>query len=438
MPNEEEISDKNYRPRGSEDSGHGLSEPEETPARADLKLVVILKDRIRGHVNQSKGVAAWLSKRTGAEVAEIEIPELKCVARLKARRAAAALLGRDKRSAREWLVASGGDVTARALAQPLLEREIREGDAASLILLSAGTMPAFYNIALAAVWRCTCVTIMTPGVIGTDMFDFAIIPDHDCPDESSNILPTVGSPNLIVREELGLPGEALLREFPSGRERRWGLLIGGDGRNYRVSASWVHKQLGKVFREAEKAGADLYISTSRRTSPEAENALRRMVSSCDNVRYFLAASTDPFNAVPGILGACDEVFVTDDSVNMVSETVTAGHRVILLKTERAGVLKKRLQSATAMMVESGLLPKKALWGAPCRDMTTYQSFRNMGLMTDFADWMHERRRGDIFPVSAATEDGADWDNDGFNEARRAADWILSNLPGIVHPEEESS
>lgn len=429
MPNGEEISEKNYRLRGS-------NEPEETPALSGLKLVVILKDGIRGHVNQSRGIAAWLAKRTGAETAEIEIPELKGVARLKIRRAAAALLGEDKRSAREWLSASGGDVTARELAQMLLARGIREGDTQSLILLSAGSMPAFYNIALGAVWRCTCATVMTPSLIGTDLFDFAIVPDHDCPYESSNILPTVGAPNLIVREELGPPGESLLRDFPPRHERRWGLLIGGDDRNYRLSASWMHKQLGKVFHEAEKSGVDLYISTSRRTSPEAENALRRMVSSCENVRFFLAASADPFNAVPGILGACDEVFVTDDSVNMVSETVTAGHRVILLKTERAGVFKKRLQFATAVMVESGLLPKKALWGAPRFDRT-YQSFRNMGLLTDFRNWTHERRRGDIFPVSEA-EDDADWNGEGFNEARRAADWILSNLPGIVHPEEESS
>ncbi|MDR0764692.1 MAG: mitochondrial fission ELM1 family protein [Synergistaceae bacterium] len=417
---------KNYGPPG-------LREPKETSARQDLKLVVILKDRIRGHVNQSRGVAAWMSKRAGAEVAEIEIPEFKGIARLNVRRSAAALLYGSKRSAREWLAMSGGEVATRALAHLLLERGIREGDAASLILLSAGTIPAFYNIALGLVWRCARATVMTPGVIGAGMFDFAIVPDHDCPGESPNILPTVGAPNLIVREELGPPGEALLREFPPRHERRWGLLIGGDDKNYRVSASWIHGQLGKIFHEAEKGGVDLYISTSRRTSPEAENALRRMVSSCGSVRFFLAASADPFNAVPGILGACDEIFVTDDSVNMVSETVTAGHRVILLRTARAGVFKKRLQSATAAMVESGLLPQKALWGAPRFDMT-YESFRSMGLLTDFGDWMYERRRGDIFPVSAAD---ADWNREDFNEARRAADWILSNLPGIIHPEEES-
>jgi mitochondrial fission protein ELM1 len=435
MPNGEIISDNNYRPRDSENAPRGSNESETPPARADLKLVVVLKDKIRGHINQSRGIAAWLVKRTGAELVEIEIPEFKGIARLKVRRAAAALLGGDKRSAREWLAVAGGDVTARAIAQLLLERGINEGDTASLILISAGTMPAFYNIALAAVWRCTSVTTMTPSVIGTDMFDFAIVPGHDCPEESPNILPTVGAPNLIVREELGSSGEALLREFPPRHERRWGVLIGGDGKNYRISASWIHRQLGRVFREAEREGVDLYISTSRRTSPEAESALRRMVLSCDNVRFFLAASADPFNAVPGILGACDDVFVTDDSVNMVSETVTAGHRVILLRTERAGVFKRRLQSATLAMVDSGLLPKKALWGAPCRDRTTYQSFRNMGLMTDFGDWIHERRRGDIFPVSA--EDDADRNLDGFHEARRAADWILSKLPSIVHPEEEA-
>ncbi|MCL2684637.1 MAG: mitochondrial fission ELM1 family protein, partial [Synergistaceae bacterium] len=227
----------------------------------------------------------------------------------------------------------------------------------------------------------------------------------------------------------------LLREYPPKRERRWGLLIGGDDKNYRVTASWMHKIVGKIFREAERCDVDLYISTSRRTSPEAENALRRMVSSCENVRFMLIASTDPLNPVPAMLGACDEIFVTDDSVNMVSEAVTAGHRVVLLQTERVGVFKKRLQAATRVMVLSGLLPSRALWGVPRFDMT-FESFRNMGLLIDFRNWIHELRRSDIAPIPTLDGD-YDLGEGGFNEARRAADWILSNLPSVIPAAEES-
>jgi mitochondrial fission protein ELM1 len=399
-----------------------------------LLLIVILSDGIRGHVNQSRGVASWLSKRTGAEILELAIPQLKGIRRRKVRKDAVKLLDGSRKSALEWLAAADNEGTARTLGQWLLERDIREGERSSLILISAGSMPAFYNLALANIWRCTCVTIMTPSVVGAEPFDFAIVPEHDYPDEAPNILTTAGAPNLIVREALGLVGKSLLREFPPKRERRWGILVGGDDKNYKVTSSWMHKIVGKIFSEAEKSDVDLYISTSRRTSADAENALRRMVSSCENVRFMLIASSDPLNPVPAMLGACDEIFVTDDSVNMVSEAVTAGHRAVLLKTERAGIVKKRLQLATSMMVSSGLLPHRALWGAPRFDLA-FQSFKEMGLLIDFRDWVHERRRGDIVPA-ASLDDEDEADGEGFNEARRAADWILSNLGNLGIDEED--
>ena len=46
-----------------------------TPGDA-LKVIVILSEGIRGHVNQSRGVAYWLSRLTGAEVLEAEVPQL--------------------------------------------------------------------------------------------------------------------------------------------------------------------------------------------------------------------------------------------------------------------------------------------------------------------------------------------------------------------------
>lgn len=401
----------------------------ERPPGASLKLVVILTDGIRGHLNQSRGVAAWMSRRTGAEVLELDVPDLKGIQRRKVRSAAGKMLyDGNRRAARDWLAMADGEGVIRALGQWLTPRDIREGDAASLILLSAGTMPAFYNIALGYIWRCTCATIMTPSVVGTEPFDFAIVPEHDHPDDATNVLTTVGAPNLIVREELGLPAASLLREFPPKFDRRWGILIGGDDKNYRISPEWVQFYLGKILHEAEKDGVDLYISTSRRTSEAAENAVRRITAQSVNVRFLLIASEDPLNPVPAMLGACDEVFVSDDSVNMVSEAATAGHRVVLLRADRAGRLKPRTQDATSTLVRFGVLPTRALWGVPKFDRT-FESFERMGLLVEFPDWIKERRRNAFSPF-AALDDAPESNPDGFNEARRSADWILSNLSNV--------
>ena len=407
----------------------------ERPPEPSLKLVVILTEGTRGHLNQSRGVANWLAMRTGAEVLELEVPALKGVARAKARKAARDLLSDgNRRQARDWLGLADGEEVIRTLGQWLIERDIREGDANKLILLSAGTTPAFYNIALGYIWRCTCVTIMTPSVIGTEPFDFAIVPEHDHPRDLSNTLTTIGAPNLVVREELGAVAESLLREFPPRFDRRWGILIGGDDKNYRVSPEWVQANIGKIFQEAGRAEVDLYVTTSRRTSPEAENAVRRLAANSANVRFLLIASEDPLNPVSAMLGACDEIFVTDDSVNMVSEAATAGHRAVLLRAERVGAVKRTAQNATARLASFGLLPKRFVWGVP-KFNGTFERFEKMGLLIEWPDWLKERRRNDFSPF-APLDEQTEIDRDGFNEARRAADWILSHLEEVWHPAED--
>jgi mitochondrial fission protein ELM1 len=398
-------------------------------APEQLRLVVIISDGEREHVNQSRGVAAWISKLTGAETQELEIPRLGGIRRREARNAAAKLLDGGRKAALEWISLADGEAAARVLGQWMLERGIREGRPGALMFISAGSTAAMYNLALGYIWRCASVTIMTPSVIGVDPFDFAIIPEHDYPNEAPNILTTVGVPNLIARDLLALAGRSLLREHPPMRDRRWGVLLGGDNKNYRVTAEWMRKVVGKIFHEAESSDIDLYIAANRKMPPDAESALKRMVSSCENVRFLFMTSSDPLNPVPAILGACDEIFVSDDSVAMVSEAATAGHRAVLLRAERAGAIKRRLQLATSMMVSSGLLPRRALWGAPRFDLT-FDSFRTMGLVIDFKDWIHERRRGDL--VSLPTPRG---DADDFNEARRAAEWILGNLSSVECREE---
>ena len=398
-----------------------------------LRLVVIISDGVRGHVNQSAGVASWLSKRTGAEVLELEIPRLKGLRRFRVRRGAAKLADGGRETALEWLAMAEGESTMKTLDHWFIERYghecgTREKRGSSMIFISAGSMPALYNLALGRVWRCPCVTIMTPSVTGATPFDFAIIPEHDYPRRAPNVMSTVGAPNLIVKDELRLAGKFLLREYPPKRGRRWGVLIGGDDKNYRVTASWINEVVGEIFRTAERVDADLYVTTSRRTQPEAEEALKLMASGRENVRFMLIASSDPLNPVPAMLGICDEIFVTEDSVNMVSETVTAGHRAVLLRTERSWGLQRALQTVASMIASSGFLPLRALWGAPRFDLT-FESFRKMGFLIDFRDWVRERRCGDVAPICGLNDESER--GGGFNEARRAADWILSRLPGPI-------
>lgn len=386
------------------------------------KVILILSDGIRGHLNQSRGVAKWLAKAANAEIIEAEVPRLSGFTRFTARSRMRRLLSGNRRDARDWLKSAAGEPLLRQVGQWFAERGLREGTN-EVVILSAGSSPAPYNLALSHIWRCVCATVMTPSVIGTEFFDFAIIPEHDCPDRRTNIFVTLGSPNSVDRDELKKEAEKLLAEYPSFLPKKWSLLIGGDDANYVIDAEWVRREAGLVFEAAEKERASLYITTSRRTSKAAEAALAEMVGASPNVRYVLYASKNDFNPIPAMLGFSDEIFCTDDSVNMVSETITGGHVAVLMRAGRRKGVKNLLQKATAVLIDHGALPRQAIWGAPKFD-AVYDRFTRHGVLIGFEKWL----QGSKEPLFGDRE--AEPGFSGFNEARRAAEWMLRNWPKI--------
>ncbi len=197
----------------------------------------------------------------------------------------------------------------------------------------------------------------------------------------------------MIRPDL-LEGEAarLVRMFPPAKEERWAILIGGDDVNYALSPSWVRKNIPLLLDQAEMSGADVYITTSRRTSHAAEEAIISVVRGKKSVRALILASREDWNPVPGMLGLCGKIFCTEDSVSMISEAFTAGCEVEILRVERRRGIRALLQDVTRRLVSKGTLSRKFLWGVP---------------------------RFDVMIDSLKEID----END-FNEARRAAMWMI--------------
>ncbi len=371
--------------------------------------VIILSDGIRGHVNQSRGVALWLSRLAGSKVHELEIPPLSGVRRFLLLKVLSAVLPTaDKESARRWLKRSGGAALADAVE---LKCEDPALSGPELLFLSTGSSAASFTLALARLFGGRAATIMTPSVLKTAPFDFAVVPAHDFPPEAPNVFRTLGAPNSIDPEGLKREAELLFERFPPVAEKKWGVLIGGDDANYRVTPGWVQRRIRPLSEQAMRQGADLYVTTSRRTAPETEEALLGLAAELPVFRMLLLASKDPWNPVPGILGGCDEVFCTEDSVSMVSEAATAGFPVRLLRVERCGGFRRALQETASRLVKKGLLPGGFLWGAPRFD-AMLEAFMEAGRVTETLPW-----------EEAAKAEGRDKGQD-FNEARAAAAWIL--------------
>jgi mitochondrial fission protein ELM1 len=373
------------------------------------KSILILSDGIRGHVNQSRGVALWLGRLSGAAACELEVPRLSGLGRFTALKVRARSLAKgDKEAARSWLENSGGSGLLGKVFQILEESKVAGRD---VLCLSTGSSAAPYGLALARVIGARSATVMTPSVLGTEPFDFAIVPVHDAPVRAENIYPTLGAPNAIDGEKLSGESEALFTSYPPRSSQRWGVLVGGDDANYRISPGWVKDTIGQLADLAVEAKADLYVTTSRRTSSGAEQALVDLADRFPVFRMLFLASKDPANPVPGILGGCQAIFCTEDSVSMVSEAATAGFAVRILRVGKKAGLRRVLQVATSWLVGKRALPYRFLWGAPRFD-AMLESFKAKGLATEaFGKEVN----------AGKTESPG---NDAFNEARDTAAWIV--------------
>jgi len=376
-------------------------------------IVFVIKDNIRGHENQSAGVAWWLGKLAGAQNFDLEIPGFTGLQRFLLNK----ILARKLRcgppeASLKWLKAAD----TRGIYVLVTEKIASAGVKADEVLfLSTGSSGAPFSLALARATGGKCACIMTPSVLGTEPFDFAIVPEHDFPKPSPNLLVTLGAPNMIREELLKEEGSLLLSRFSCVSEKRWGLLIGGDDANYTIPPSWVEEVLVSLLEEAKDHGADIFMTTSRRTRAETEKRIEKITKGFPNVRMLVLGTRDTWNPVPGMLGLCQRVFCTEDSVSMISEAATAGHTVSVIAVERRNGFKRVLQDITERLAGGGIIPKRFLWGTPRFDEMIH-GFCKRGLAVIVSSDPNN------VASSVIRKDGRQ--GDSFNEARRAAEWII--------------
>jgi hypothetical protein len=246
---------------------------------------------------------------------------------------------------------------------------------------------------------------MTPSVLGTRPFDFAIVPEHDHPDGGANVLVTLGAPNHIYIPELRAEAEKLFAPLRPLPDKVIALLLGGSDANYELDADWVRSILPRLRGAAEKQGAAILVTTSRRTGREADNAVEEVLGG--TARYMLLASRSGDNPIPAMLGAATHVLVTEDSVSMASEAATAGFKVGLLRVGRRGGAAVRLREA----IGGGAPRFDAMFAA----MERRGLIDDLGAEPDFDSFLvPDERRTDV----------------PFCEAERAAKWILGRWENV--------
>lgn len=172
----------------------------------------------------------------------------------------------------------------------------------------------------------TCV-LMRP-TLPLRCFDAAIIPRHDQPTGDARVLITDGVLNPV------LPA--------TDTDSRCGLiLLGGPSRHFHFPIDSVTTQVNALCQHFPRM--QWTASTSRRTPPATTAALRACAT--DNLQVIEHADT-PQGWVAQMLSRCAQAWITEDSVSMVYEALSAGTvtGLIALPAARAGRLQHGMEA----------------------------------------------------------------------------------------------
>jgi mitochondrial fission protein ELM1 len=238
-------------------------------------------DGLRGHENQSDGLISALSHRASVSIHTVPTPRARRVNVLWR-----AVLGEDTRSLPKPDLLIG---TGNATHLPMLAARRRRGGRTVVLMKPSFPMA----------W-----------------FDLVIAPAHDRLSARENLLVTRGALNRIHPAERNNPGEGLI-------------LIGGPDREHPWAPDMLEGQIAAIadrHRDIQWCAA-----SSRRTPTDFLPRLRSLkLANLDT----MAVEDVDADWLPRRLAEAATVWVTEDSVNMRYEALTAGAATGLLSMPR--------------------------------------------------------------------------------------------------------
>lgn len=301
--------------------------------------IIIVSDGKPGHLNQSRGLALALKTRVPVdEVIEVEAEQV---------------------------------YTARWQQRPLI--------------IATGSKAYGPAISLKRKWKCPAIVLMNPGWWRRWQFNLCIVPRHDQVFESKRVVVTEGALNTVGLEP-GSDGDEA--------ENLGVVLVGGPSGHHDWAEERLLEQVNAVFGQGDR-GLRWVMTSSRRTPGKTELELQRLADRLDSVTFLPASETPPGWVAEQLL-AGSQAWVTEDSVSMVYEALTAGCEVGLLE-----------------------VPQKP--GKPGRVVRGAMSLVERGWVSTFSDWQ-ENGGGSLSP-SLLPGAGAG----RLDEANRVAGIVLERL-----------
>lgn len=305
----------------------------------ERKRVWLLSDGQPGHDSRSQGILHALAEVVPLDVKVIE---------LKMR------MGLARNALRYLLNHTHGPLPPGLLKLFYHMNSLPEGQCD--LIVSAGGKTSFANAWLAR--RSGAENIFAGTLRRLQARQFSVVMTLEpVPGANNNLvvplLPTTIDLNAVTEQ-----GERLRKELADDGQRCWLMLLGGKGAGYEYTRrDWLH--IADVMNTlADRHGIQWLLVTSRRTGAAGEQLLRQNINPACVARACWHEDGGMFRA-EAFLGASDQVFVSEDSMTMLTEAMSAQRPLYSLRPEQARP-DNRYQQALSRYVDAGRLCRFAL------------------------------------------------------------------------------
>ena len=208
-------------------------------------------------------------------------------------------------------------------------------------LVSCGSSVAAVNYFLARDYYAKNIAILKPGILRYRQFDLVVLPRHDadrlCKAAAKSVVVTHAAPNLVTPAYLKEQTDRLLNHFShlkTNCRMKIGLFLGGSTKTMVLTEKQVKVVICQIEEVCRELKAHVLITTSRRTPRKIERLLFRTLKKRDICPLLVLENQESVpEAVGGILGLCDIVIVSGDSISMISEAASSGKKVVVFFPE---------------------------------------------------------------------------------------------------------
>jgi len=293
--------------------------------------VLVLTDGKAGHLNQAMGVADMVEGALGSRLKARSINEKPIV------KISTAEIKFKNKFTKMFLnvasvFASGKCQGCLRCVKFCLTRESFEKvkNQYADVIISCGSSTTAANIFLKHENNAKNAVIMKPGFGQDKKIDLVILPRHDAGSNiKCNMLITEGAPNRITQKAMD--------EAVNMAKGGIGVLIGGNAKGFELKKEDVEKVISGVIKICEEKDLNMFISTSRRTSPEIDALLKQKLSNNKRCKLLIIANEkNTEGAVAGIFGLSDIIVTSPESMSMISEAASSGKYVIVFRMTDKG------------------------------------------------------------------------------------------------------